>query len=97
MRVSSYSSTLDRELLNFIHARKSDAPRVSDNVGLGMARAAAIVRILRTDTRLNKFEILPLSAGQMVDLGGRLADGASSKEAVRERRRIEIRVRRSHN
>lgn len=66
--------------------------RVSDNAGLGFARAVAIVQILRADERLKHLTILPLSAAQVVDQDGRLTDGSRSGD-VKERRRIEIRVR----
>ena len=66
--------------------------RAADNAGLGFARAVAIVQILKRDSRLGGLTILPLSAAQMVDVDGRLSDGTRSGD-VKERRRIEIRVR----
>ena len=66
----------------------------ADNAGLGLARALAVVKILASDARLAAFRILPLSGAQLIDTDGRLThwDGASD---VRERRRIEIRMRKS--
>lgn len=67
---------------------------VSDNAGLGFARAAAIVQILRSEPELKGMIILPLSAAQVVDTTGKLADGSSGGD-VKQRRRIEIRLRQS--
>ena len=58
-----------------------------------MARAAAVARVLIADPRLAAYEILPLSAGQTIDLGQQLAEGGAASD-VRERRRIEVRMRR---
>ncbi len=68
--------------------------RASDNAGLGFARAVAIVQILNSDERLKKFIILPSSSAQVVDTFGKLANGSSSGD-VKQRRRIEIRLRQS--
>jgi outer membrane protein OmpA-like peptidoglycan-associated protein len=66
----------------------------ADNAGLGLARAIAIVQVLRGDERLKKFAILPSSSAQLIDTTGKLADGSSSGD-VKQRRRIEIRLRQS--
>lgn len=66
---------------------------VTDNAGLGLARALAVVRVLRSDKRLDGVTILPLSAAQLTDTTGKLSDGKSAGD-VKERRRIEIRLRR---
>lgn len=70
-----------------------------DNVGLGMARAISVVRhleSLRESTpKLREVWIVPLSAGQMIDLNGRRAKGVPNVDDP-SRRRIEIRVR-EHN
>jgi hypothetical protein len=58
-----------------------------------MARAAAVARVLLGDERLRRYTILPLSAGQAIDVDGRLALGVKRSDE-RERRRIEIRMRR---
>jgi hypothetical protein len=88
-------TTLDRRLLDFLHNRTVEEPRASDNVGLGMARAVAIVKVLRSDPNLAAFQILPFSAGQAVDVGDRLSVGTSFGTPVEERRRIEVRLRRA--
>jgi flagellar motor protein MotB len=91
----SGGTSLDRAL---IAASRGDLPvsalRSSDNAGLGMARAVSVVRVLRTDPRLAGVKILPLSGAQMIVPIDTLADGTQSGN-VQERRRIEIRVRRS--
>lgn len=66
----------------------------ADNAGLGLARAIAIVQVLKRDERLRSFNIIPVSAAQLVDVSGKLSDGSNQGD-VKERRRIDIRVRRS--
>lgn len=91
--IQASNTNLDASVFDVL-AGKAPASRlrVSDNAGLGFARAVAIVQILRNDDRLKHLTILPLSAAQVVDQSGKLADGSSSGD-VKERRRIEIRVR----
>lgn len=64
----------------------------ADNAGLGLARAIAVVDVLRTEQALSDVTILPLSAGQLILPSDNLTTGQSGD--VRERRRIEIRIRR---
>lgn len=68
--------------------------RPADNAGLAIARAVAVVQILRTDPRLKGVTILPLSAAQMIVPIDRAADGTAAA-SDQTRRRIEIRLRRS--
>lgn len=68
--------------------------RSTDNAGLAMARAVAVVRLLRADPRLRGVTILPLSGAQMVVPIDRVADGTSRGDD-QSRRRIEIRLRKS--
>jgi flagellar motor protein MotB len=92
--IAAQVSNLDDELLNVFHQGNDVASLVpADNAGLGMARAAAVCKVLLADPRLSGLRILPLSGAQMIDNGDNLAAGATGD--VRERRRIEIRVRRS--
>ena len=88
-------SNLDRLL---IPASQNRAPiaalHSTDNAGLAMARAVAVVRILRADPRLAGVTILPLSGAQMIVPIDRVADGHSTK-SDQSRRRIEMRLRRS--
>jgi hypothetical protein len=88
-------SSMDRDLLDYVNVRIGRELHIEDNVGLGMARAAAIVRVLRAQQALTRFQILPLSGGQAVDLGDQLATGGRLSEPMQQRRRIEIRLRRT--
>jgi endonuclease YncB( thermonuclease family)/flagellar motor protein MotB len=94
-RIIERPSNLDRTLIPFLQQKPLTERFIpADNAGLGLARAAAVVRVLGNDQRLAGLQILPYSGGQLIDVGDKRADGASSG-GVRERRRIEIRVRRS--
>lgn len=89
------SSNLDKSL---IAASVSQVPisdlRSTDNAGLAMARAVAVVRVLRSDPRLARTAILPLSGAQMIVPIDRMADGTAARDD-QSRRRIEIRLRKS--
>lgn len=91
----SGASNLDA---NLIAASTNGFPisglKSTDNAGLAMARAVAVVRILRADKRLKGVTILPLSGAQMVVPVDRMADG-SAKGGDQRRRRIEMRLRKS--
>jgi outer membrane protein OmpA-like peptidoglycan-associated protein len=93
--VASHVSNLDRRLAS-VTSGESDAASLqwADNAGLGLARALSVVKLLSADPRLHNFRILPLSAAQLIGIDGRLTrwDGRGD---VRERRRIEIRMRKS--
>ena len=87
-------SSLDSRLLPFLRGEGREGSLLAaDNTGLGMTRAAAVARFLIADSRLAGYVIVPLSAGQVIDIDGQLAAGRSERD-VRERRRIEIRLRR---
>jgi hypothetical protein len=87
-------SNLDRALLDVL---RRDSPVSGlipgDNAGLGLARAVSVVHSLMLDGRLGRYRVLPLSAGQVIDTNEKVALGGGGD--VRERRRIEIKVRRS--
>ena len=68
-------------------------PSAVDNAGLGLARASAVIRVLRSIPELSNYEILPYSAGQLILPNETLTNGQSILEDD-QRRRIEIRVRR---
>lgn len=68
--------------------------RSTDNAGLALARAVSVVTVLRSDPRLSKVSILPLSGAQMVVPVDKVADGRSAG-SDQSRRRIEIRLRRT--
>ena len=89
------ASNLDNSLIGVFSGQVS-AARLSaaDNVGLGMARAAAVAQVLQSCIELEYIKVIPYSGGQVVERGDRLATGQNSGDRS-ERRRIEIRVRRS--
>ena len=93
--VTSRVSNLDRRLSSVTSGETGTGSlQWADNAGLGLARALAVVELLSNDPRLRNFRILPLSAAQLIGIDGRLTrwDGHGD---VRERRRIEIRMRKS--
>jgi flagellar motor protein MotB len=93
--VSNRVSNLDRSLPSVtLGGSSAGMLQWADNAGLGLARALAVVKVLSFDPRLRSFRILPLSAAQLIGTDGKLTrwDGRGD---VRERRRIEIRMRKS--
>lgn len=89
------TSNLDRNLIaasaNRFHIEGLTS---TDNAGLAIARAVAVVRILRADPRMAGITILPLSGAQLIVPIDKVADGTANK-SDQLRRRIEIRLRRS--
>jgi outer membrane protein OmpA-like peptidoglycan-associated protein len=93
--VNSRVSNLDRALSSVTSGGGgAGILQWADNAGLGLARALSVVERLSADPRLRSFRILPLSGAQLIGIDGRLTrfDGHGD---VRERRRIEIRMRKS--
>jgi flagellar motor protein MotB len=93
--VNGRASNLDRALSSVTSGGSgAGILQWADNAGLGLARALSVVERLSADPRLRSFRILPLSAAQLIGIDGRLTrfDGHGD---VRERRRIEIRMRKS--
>lgn len=88
---SNLDTTLIRASANQL---PTEALRSTDNAGLAIARAVAVVKILRADRRLRDVSILPLSGAQMIVPVDRVANGNATK-SDQLRRRIEIRLRRS--
>jgi flagellar motor protein MotB len=89
------ASNLDAKLIAASASRVPIAElRSTDNAGLAMARAVAVVHALRADPRLKGTTILPLSGAQMIVPVDRVADG-TAQGSDQQRRRIEIRLRRS--
>jgi flagellar motor protein MotB len=93
--VSIHVSNLDHRLTS-VTSGESDVGTLqwSDNAGLGLARALSVVELLSADPRLHNFRILPLSAAQLIGTDGRLTRWDDPGD-VPERRRIEIRMRKS--
>ncbi|MGA7808376.1 hypothetical protein [Bradyrhizobium sp.] len=88
-------SNLDRDLLPVLKNTAGVASlSPADNAGLGLARAVAVVSVLRQSPLLAGYKIIPLSGAQLVNTDETLAI-AGSPENIEERRRIEIRLRKS--
>jgi outer membrane protein OmpA-like peptidoglycan-associated protein len=92
---STQQSTLD---FDAIAALRGDRPiadlKPADNAGLGLARAIAVANALRASGLPANVKIIPLSAAQLVMPGDLVSDGSDGSDSP-QRRRIEIRVRRS--
>ncbi len=88
-------SNLDRDLLSVLKNTEGVASLTpSDNAGLGLARAVAVVSVLRQSPLLAGYKLIPLSGAQLVNTDETLAI-AGLPENIPERRRIEIRLRKS--
>ena len=93
--IAARPSILDKELLPILRGDGDIKKLVpGDNAGLGLARAVAIVDVLKRDGRLKEFRILPLSGAQLVQTDETLSTGVQTG-ADPKRRRIEIRMRKS--
>ena len=93
--IGNRPSNLDRDLVSVLRGGASIAGITpADNAGLGLARAVSVVGILRQSQELAGYKILPLSGGQLVNTNETLALGDNPGN-VRERRRIEIRLRKT--
>ncbi|MGW9947273.1 flagellar motor protein MotB [Rhizobium leguminosarum] len=92
-RVARSTSNLDLASIGVIDGQLPvDALRPADNAGLGLARAIAVANVLKANPKLNDVTVLPMSAAQLVIPGDTLTSGQAGN--VKERRRIEIRIRR---
>ena len=92
--VNRSTSNLDRSLASVTTGGSAGVLQWADNAGLGLARALSVVERLSADPRLKSFRILPLSAAQLINTDGRITHWDNHGD-VRERRRIEIRMRKS--
>jgi flagellar motor protein MotB len=92
--VNGRVSNLDRTLASVTSGASAGILQWADNAGLGLARALSVVERLSLDPRLRSFRILPLSAAQLIGIDGRITRWDTHGD-VRERRRIEIRMRKS--
>ncbi|WP_445216979.1 hypothetical protein ACKWRH_33345 [Bradyrhizobium sp. Pa8] len=88
-------TNLDRDLPSVLKGTSSISTLVpADNAGLGLARAASVVSVLRQSQLLAPYKLLPLSGAQLVNTDETLAiEGAPRDDP--QRRRIEIRLRKS--
>jgi flagellar motor protein MotB len=89
------SSNLDRDLTAVLKNNTAVASLVpADNAGLGLARAVSVVSVLRQSPLLAPYKLIPLSGAQLVNTDETLALEGSPGD-IQERRRIEIRLRKS--
>ena len=89
-------SNLDRDLVPVLRNYASIASLVpADNAGLGLARAVSVVSVLGRSPLLSGYRLIPLSGAQLINTDETLAIGGAFSGDVRERRRIEIRLRKS--
>ena len=89
------SSNLDKELMSaLVNHPAVDTLLPADNAGLGIARAVSVAGVLKADGRLASYKVLPLSGAQLINPDETLVTTLSLRD-VRERRRIEIRLRKS--
>ena len=92
--IENATSNLDKRLLPFLNSRWNETVlTAADNAGLGLARAAAVWRVLRDIKDLENVRILPMSAGQVIDTDQSVSSGTKPADDA-SRRRIEIRMRR---
>ena len=88
-------SNLDRELTSVLR-NTADVSRLTsaDNAGLGLSRAVAVASVLLAHKSLHPYKVIPMSAAQLIKNDETLAiDNIPAND--RERRRIEIRLRKS--
>jgi len=89
-------SNLDRDLVPVLKNYADVSSLVpADNAGLGLARAVAVVSVLGRSPQLAGYKMIPLSGAQLVNTDETLALDGSLPGDIRERRRIEIRLRKS--
>jgi flagellar motor protein MotB len=89
------ASNLDRNLSSVLtNTAPVAALQPADNAGLGLARAVSVVSVLRQVPALASYKIIPLSGAQLVNTDETLAISPQPLD-VRQRRRIEIRLRKS--
>jgi flagellar motor protein MotB len=88
-------SNLDRDLTSVLQNTEDVAGLIpADNAGLGLARAVSVVSVLRQSPLLSGYKMIPLSGAQLVNTDETLALEGSMQD-VQQRRRIEIRLRKS--
>jgi outer membrane protein OmpA-like peptidoglycan-associated protein len=88
-------SNLDHDLLSVLRSEGNIASLIpADNAGLGLARAVSVVSVLLKSKTLAGYKLIPLSGAQLVNIDETLAISGTPGD-IRERRRIEIRLRKS--
>jgi outer membrane protein OmpA-like peptidoglycan-associated protein len=93
--VGARQSNLDSDLLPVLR-NSADIASVmpADNAGLGLARAVSVVSVLLQSSALSGYKLLPLSGAQLINNDETLAISGTPGDVL-ERRRIEIRLRKS--
>ncbi len=92
---SSRDSNLDHDLVAVLKNSADVASMVpADNAGLGLARAVSVVSVLLQNKALAGYKVLPLSGAQLINNDETLAISGTPGDVL-ERRRIEIRLRKS--
>jgi flagellar motor protein MotB len=93
--IGSRPSNLDQGLVPVLRDGTPIGSLVpADNAGLGLARAVSVVSVLRQSKLLDKYKLIPLSGAQLVNNDETLALTGTPGD-IRERRRIEIRLRKA--
>ena len=93
--LSLRQSNLDRDLTSVLENESDVATLVpADNAGLGLARAVSVVSVLRQSPLLAGYKLIPLSGAQLVNTDETLALTGTPGD-IPQRRRIEIRLRKS--
>lgn len=94
--VVARTSNLDKGLAGILKSG-GDIGKLTpaDNAGLGLARAVSVVSELQKSPKLTGYKMIPLSGGQLVDVDETLALKGTTAGDVAQRRRIEIRLRKS--
>jgi flagellar motor protein MotB len=87
-------SNLDQGLVRVLNGAAIGSLVPADNAGLGLARAVSVVSVLRESKLLADYKLIPLSGAQLVNTDETLALKGTPGD-IRERRRIEIRLRKS--
>src|SRR3984957_17729582 len=86
-------SNLDRDLPSVLNSTASVGSLTPvDNAGLGLARAVAVVSVLRQSPLLAGYKLIPMSAAQLVNIDETLSISGSPGD-IQQQRRIEIRLR----
>jgi len=91
--IRRHFSNLDGMLIDALKTGNVASLVPADNAGLGISRAVAVVTRLLQDSRLQErfSRILPMSGARLIQVDETLSQGSAGD--VRERRRIEIRLR----
>jgi outer membrane protein OmpA-like peptidoglycan-associated protein len=88
-------SNLDDMLMPVLQGKSGVMQLIpADNAGLGLARAVSVTDVLLKDERLSRLAILPYSGAQLINVNDSLVRTGTGGD-VKERRRIEIRLRKS--